>query len=979
VTFDRPPSSTARFLAVLVVLVLSAIPTGRAQEPGAPSSPPDPVEALTRELDDRDETTAALRRTLTTLDGRVALAEALEVTGASIESERRRSALRALLNRYFEHSGNGATRPRRDAESFPTWLVERCREWKQDVGSLEGTVRELHKGSQETSALAGDLRTFLQREDAASQLYREFVRAKIRPDRMSLATLRLLEPDDEGRLVVPAAYRGAAGRALERDRAVSRAIDILRAAVPSVLERAGQGSPAHAALARELRDDVGLAVVLLVAGAGTGDPVEVALGLLNDWEEALPSDSPLAFRHLRDAADFRPEAEDALRSAHGYATRLRDDDPSLDGWRALLTSPRALLLALPRTRERPGPAEVLLDDTPFGRALVTENGTVRINRHARWDIDRLLQGLAKRSRELEPLREQIAEFASTLEPGELREALLTSSGQDVLVEASIREAEATVPDRFTAWVDRTFDRHSGRMVVRNDARDAVISLIDRAAIAGRELAAAGAHTSLAPSSLDYGDDGLQVLRSSVFYNPRTADGAWLYFTAFPDHHAVRLFGLFEWSVRTSTDPSSFVKNLERRRDGLKRLAATHDKLIVNINCVPAWLSSVSDRGTFEDGAWKNKETHPPRDIKVWKRLVRELALVVKDSGAVERYYEFWNEPDLEYWQGNLQEFFELYEHTALTLREVDPDAKIGCCAVNGWDGHLRGDGDSAPINYEYIRFATSRGLPLDFVSWHQFGRPVDAIFDAKAAYQAELRRNGVGKMPEFLVTEWSVAGRGTPYALPLFGESMLALFEAGVAAQTVSMWEEAHAKPGPGKLPPWGLITQQGERHATWYVHRFLDRLSRGSRGLATVRREEDGRTIVVSRKKDGIYDVLVWQTGMAPRLAEAVKALRAAGFPADGWKDYGTGDRFERALASGVPIDPRWSSAFEKAKLAYDRHPVQTERLALKIEGARRVEVLWVESVRTEHTRPPAAVLRNTVTVPLRRAEVVRLLLRVE
>lgn len=931
---------TRALVVVLIPLVLAA--AGDAQQPAPASSSLDPVAALVRELDESDAPTAALRGALETLGGRAALAEELETTATTITTERRSAALRALLDPGAEH-----------AESFRSWLLGACREWKHDIGLLEGGVRKLRADLQETYVLSSDLRKFLEEPEAALQLYRELVRERARPDRMTAATRPFLEPDDTGRLGVPAVLREAADRALARDREVSRAMDMLKG-----------GS------AGKSQDDVDLALMLHAGGADRDDPVAVARRVLDRAVKSLPADTPL---------ETRANAEDALRTARWHASRL-GDDPALEGWRSLLTTPRALLLPLPAPpKPAADPVKTLLDDTPFGRALLIEKGKARINPHATWDMERLLQQLARRARVLEPLRREAMELARASQPGELRDALLSPPGPDVLVEAAIREAGATEPDRLATWVERTFERRGGKRVVRGEARETMKRLIDRAAVAGREVAAPGARTTLALSSLAYAKDGFELLRSSAFYNPRTLEGARAYFAQFPDHHTVRTFGTFEWSVRKSTDVASFVKNLEERREGLKLLAATHDKVIVHINCVPAWLSSAPGGGTFEGGVWKNAETRPPKSIELWTRLVREFARVVKDSVDVERYYEFWNEPDLAYWQGTSEEFLELYEQTARTLREVDPEGKIGCCAVNQWDGRVKGDRGSPPLNQQFIRFAASRRLPLDFVSWHHFGRPVDAIAEAKAAYAAELLRSGVTRSPELLVTEWAVAGRGSPWANPRFAETMLALFEARVTAQTVSMWEESHAKPVPDEPAPWGLITQQGERKGTWYVHRFFDRASRGSQGLATVARAGDVGRLVVSRKADGVYDVLAWQAGIAPRLQAALDVLREAGFPTDGWEEYGTAERFERAVAEAAPRDHRWDSAFTTARRVYDEHPVQTERLVLELEGARSVEVLWAESIRTEHASPAAAVLRNTVTVPLRRDEVVRLLLRVE
>jgi Glycosyl hydrolases family 39 len=472
---------------------------------------------------------------------------------------------------------------------------------------------------------------------------------------------------------------------------------------------------------------------------------------------------------------------------------------------------------------------------------------------------------------------------------------------------------------------------------------------------------------------------VNLLRSSIFYNPRTRSGAWFYANEIRDHHAARLFGVWGWNAKVCKDEADLLERLRDRRSGLEALAKTHDKLIIHISGVPLWLSSSDDTGVFEGGGWQNKQTHSPKDMKVWRRLIRELARVFKTVKGVERYYEFWNEPDLKYWQGGLDEFLELYAETAKVIRKTDPRGEIGGCAVNQWDGRIHKKAKSDPLNFELIRYAGANDLPLDFVSWHHFGRPVSAIAEAKAAYEVELGKAGFGKMPEFLVTEWSSGARGTPYANIPFAETMLGFFESKLQAQTASCLEEFHPKPSPGGFAPWGLITQQGHRKNTWYVHRFFDRLAQKSLGVTVVRPDER-RTLLVSRKAGGVYDVLVWDRGTPARLKAAWESLLASGYTSkEAALAFKIGDRLERAIAAGESSGKKWDAAFAAAKKVYDAHPVQTPRFVLELTGAGSVEVLEAEAVRMGLQARRAAVLGNTLSVPLAPQEVLRLRLRVQ
>ncbi|GAB2988929.1 GH39 family glycosyl hydrolase [Actinotalea caeni] len=115
---------------------------------------------------------------------------------------------------------------------------------------------------------------------------------------------------------------------------------------------------------------------------------------------------------------------------------------------------------------------------------------------------------------------------------------------------------------------------------------------------------------------------------------------------------------------------------------------------------------------YEHGSW----AYPPRDYDKWGGLVAALV-----QHSVERYgleevrtwlWELWNEPDIYYWRGTPEQFFELYSVTARAVRSVIPDAKVGGPAVTG-GGHefMRG----------FLAHTLEHDDPIDFVSFHTKG------------------------------------------------------------------------------------------------------------------------------------------------------------------------------------------------------------------------------------------------------------------
>ncbi|HEX2858195.1 MAG TPA: glycoside hydrolase [Propionibacteriaceae bacterium] len=115
---------------------------------------------------------------------------------------------------------------------------------------------------------------------------------------------------------------------------------------------------------------------------------------------------------------------------------------------------------------------------------------------------------------------------------------------------------------------------------------------------------------------------------------------------------------------------------------------------------------------YEAGQWG----YPPRDYDKWGGLVAALAQHCLDRyGASEVatwIWELWNEPDISYWRGTLDQFNELYAVTARAVRGVLPEARVGGPTVtSGGLEFLKG----------FLAYTSARKEPLDFVSYHTKG------------------------------------------------------------------------------------------------------------------------------------------------------------------------------------------------------------------------------------------------------------------
>ncbi len=124
--------------------------------------------------------------------------------------------------------------------------------------------------------------------------------------------------------------------------------------------------------------------------------------------------------------------------------------------------------------------------------------------------------------------------------------------------------------------------------------------------------------------------------------------------------------------------------------------------------------------TYEAGQW----AWPPRDLERWGILVSETVLHFLDRYGRDVvagwYWEVWNEPDISYWQGTVEQYCSLYDITVAAIAEMMPEALVGGPATTG--------GGSAFLAQFLDHCATGvnavtggKGSRLDFVSFHTKG------------------------------------------------------------------------------------------------------------------------------------------------------------------------------------------------------------------------------------------------------------------
>ncbi|MCX7012249.1 MAG: beta-xylosidase [Candidatus Sumerlaeota bacterium] len=167
------------------------------------------------------------------------------------------------------------------------------------------------------------------------------------------------------------------------------------------------------------------------------------------------------------------------------------------------------------------------------------------------------------------------------------------------------------------------------------------------------------------------------------------------------------------------------------------------------------------------GGW----AYPPKDHGKWAELVFQWA-----RHSTERYgreevetwlWEVWNEPDIHYWQGTPDEYFQLYDFAVDAVKRAIPNARVGGPDSTGPRSERASNFLRQFLEHciSGTNYATGKtGAPLDFIAFHAKGRP--SVVDGHVQMGISPHLESIAKGFEIVASfpEW----RSTPIIL---GES----------------------------------------------------------------------------------------------------------------------------------------------------------------------------------------------------------------
>jgi len=168
-----------------------------------------------------------------------------------------------------------------------------------------------------------------------------------------------------------------------------------------------------------------------------------------------------------------------------------------------------------------------------------------------------------------------------------------------------------------------------------------------------------------------------------------------------------------------------------------------DRIAATVNqhgCLPYWSYCYNPTPLQEPlGNWRGA----PSDMAAWGRVLRDVAAHYREMQATNPagYHEVYNEPDnSDFFVGTMTDYFAMYEHGSLGIREGDPEALVGGPALaftKDWIG-------------PFIDFVAERKLPFDFFSTHIYG--TGDLFQGLTA-MLDVTRDSLDRHPELATVE----------------------------------------------------------------------------------------------------------------------------------------------------------------------------------------------------------------------------------
>jgi xylan 1,4-beta-xylosidase len=376
--------------------------------------------------------------------------------------------------------------------------------------------------------------------------------------------------------------------------------------------------------------------------------------------------------------------------------------------------------------------------------------------------------------------------------------------------------------------------------------------------------------------------------------------------------------------------------------------ANHIKPFIELSFMPRKLAANLSPHAF----WYKPFPSPPKDPAKWAALIEAFTNhLIERYGKSEVetwYFEVWNEPNIDFWNGNPQQstYFDLYDATALAVKKVDSKLRVGgpATAQAAWVA-------------DFIAHCKAKNIPFDFVSTHVYGN--DTTKDVFGTNETIPRRDMVARAAKKVYDQVQAsAAPGTPIIWSEYNATYMNqqevtdsafmgpwlanhIRESDGLATMMSYWclSDVFEEQGVVKTPfygGYGLVAERGIPKAAFRVFELLHQL--GDNRLAV-----DSENALVTKRADGHLVIALWnyaepgETGAPKTFTLNIKGAKkyrmqmvapGNGSSLEAWKKMGS-----PALPSLVQIKSLVdASALQPAKTQSVNHSITLAPQALAV-----------------------------------------------
>ena len=294
------------------------------------------------------------------------------------------------------------------------------------------------------------------------------------------------------------------------------------------------------------------------------------------------------------------------------------------------------------------------------------------------------------------------------------------------------------------------------------------------------------------------------------------------------------------------------------------LLANGVRPLVEVSFMPKKLAAREALHAF----WYKQSVSPPKDWTKWDDLIAQFTRHLVDRYGIDEvsewYFEVWNEPNIDFWAGEPKQatYWELYDHTARSIKRVSPRLRVG--------GPATAQGAWADA---FIRHCAENKVPVDFVSSHVYGNdsaqdvfgtdekiPRDQmVCRAVRRVHDQIRSSTMPDLP-LIWTEYKASYSNEPaitdsiYMGPWLADTIR---QCDGLVDVMSYWtfSDVFEEQGVVKHPfygGFGLIAAGGIPKPSYNAFKLLHRL--GGERISV-----DSGSVLATRQKDGSLVVAAW------------------------------------------------------------------------------------------------------------------------